>query len=191
MPKGFKPAYTINQMCEIKKLCTCDKVQENQDYWKLEYHSHSWPSWGQAVDTRPEHQEQANKLAKAGAGIMGPIPMPQFSELHKGIADKSQMLKAIKAEEDWLNEENQFDFDYTPHKGDRLSFFIGGEQISFSYMDAYYDKDKIEWIDMPPKWVHKPWQAYSVDHRSYIDADLEDKEARERAAQYLEINPEY
>lgn len=158
-------------MCEIKKLCTCNKVCPGEDYWKLEFLYGQWPSWGQIIKTRPEHQELAKSAADSGSDVMGPMPMPMFEELHHGIAEPEHLKLAIAAEEDWLNKSNPFDFEYLPFEGDRLMFFIGGEEIAFSYMKR--------------KWVHMPHQAYSVDHRFGIDASDEDFSARERAASYF------
>ena len=158
-------------MCEIKKLCTCDEVTSGEDHWKLEFHYGQWPSWGQLIETRQEHEALAKSVAVDAEGIMGPIPMPMFEELFHGIAEPEHLKRAIAAEEDWLNERNQFDFEYEPFQGDRLMFFIGGEEIAYSFMNG--------------KWVHMPHQAYSVDHRFGIDEDFEDCAARERAATYF------
>jgi hypothetical protein len=143
-------------MCDVKKLCTCETVLDGQDHWRLECHYGSFPSWGHVVETRPEHHEMAMQAAERSKGIMGPMPMPQFHELHHGLADRSQMQKVVEVEEAWLNAGNQFDFPYEPFQGDRLMFCIGGEEIAFSYMEGH--------------WIHKPHQAYSVDDRFDIDA---------------------
>ena len=159
-------------MCDSKKLCTCDNVAPAEDHWTLEYHYGYWPSWGGFVETRPEHRQVAWDASTEGSGVMGPLPMPLFKELHKGIAEPEHLKHAIAAEENWLNEGNPFDFEYMPFEGDRLMFFIGGEEIAFSFQDG--------------NWAHKPHQAYSVDNRRGIDAEKEDREARGRAATYFE-----
>lgn len=159
-------------MCEIKKLCTCDVVREGEDYWKLEFFYGQSPSWGELIETRPEHENLAKEACENGADIMGPMPIPLFKELHHGIAEPEHLERAIKAEEDWLNENNQFDFEYEPFEGDRLMFFVGGEEIAFSFMKG--------------KWKHLPHQAYSEDYRIDIDAEAEDQAARERAASYFQ-----
>ena len=158
-------------MCDIKKLCTCDAVPVGADHWKLEFQYGLWPSWGSVVETRPEHVELAKEAMTKGEDIMGPMPMPMFEELHKGLADEAHMDLAIRAEEDWLNEDDPFDFDYQPFEGDRLMFHIGGHGIAFSYKEG--------------QWKHYPHQAYSQDNRWEIDAVAEDKIARSKAASYL------
>jgi tetratricopeptide (TPR) repeat protein len=158
-------------MCEIKKLCTCDEVSPGEDHWKLEFHYGQWPSWGELIETRPEHKELAESVRENGGGIMGPMPMPMFKELYHGIAEPEHLKRAIAAEENWLNERNQFDFEYEPFEGDRLMFFVGVEEIAFSFKNG--------------KWLHRPHQAYSRDHRMRVDAVAEDRAARERAASYF------
>lgn len=155
-------------MCDVKKLCTCENVKPGQDHWKLQFHYGQFPSWDQVITTRPEHAELAKKTAKEGEGVMGPLPIPLFKELYQGFADKSQMNRVLTAEDQWLNEANQFDFDYEPFQGDRLLYVIWGEEIAFSYSDG--------------KWRARPHQAYSADSRMGIDADKEDEEARSRAS---------
>ena len=102
---------------------------------------------------------------------MGPLPLPLFSELHKGLVEREHLERAINAEVDWLNQESQFDFEYEPFEEDRLMFFAGGEKIAFSFQKGM--------------WKHLPHQAYSVDSRIEIDADAEDKKARAKAAEHL------
>ncbi len=82
------------------------------------------------------------------------------------------MEKVVAAEEAWLNEENPFDFDYVPFEGDRLFFVIGGEEIAFSFFAGL--------------WTHRPHQAFSMDDRMGIDAESEDRKARQRALSYLQ-----
>jgi hypothetical protein len=159
-------------MCDIKKLCICDEVGLGKDHWKLECHYGRWPSWDQLVETRPEHRKLAEGAKVRGKDIMGPLPMPLFKELHRGIAAREHLTHVVAAEEDWLNEGNQFDFEYEPFEGDRLMFFIGGEKIAFSFQKG--------------RWHHKPHQAYSVDYRCGINAEKEDREARQRAAAHIQ-----
>jgi len=158
-------------MCDVKKLCTCSEVPDGADYWKLECHYGHWPSWGQLVETRPEHRELAEEARAKGAGILGPLPMPRFKKLYAGLADRSHLQKAVDAEADWLNKANRFDFDYQPFEGDRLMFVIGGEEIAFSYQKG--------------EWRHRPHQAYSKDTRMGIDAEAEDRIARAKAAAHI------
>ena len=159
-------------MCYTKKLCTCNEVSESDDYWKLEFFYAQDPSFGKVIDTRDEHKELAIKFAAENAYAVGPMPMPRFKELYTGLADLTQMKKAINAEVDWLNSGNPFDFDYEPFQGDRLMFVIGGNKIAFSYIDG--------------AWKHKPHQAYSQDSRRGIDADSEDKKSRLNARKHLQ-----
>jgi hypothetical protein len=159
-------------MCDIKKLCSCGEVPEGVDYWKLEFFYGQLPSWGLLVKTRPEHRKLAKEARDQGARILGPMPMPMFKELYHGIAEPEHLERAIKAEERWLNEHNQFDFDYQPFEGDRLMFYVGGEEIAFSFMKG--------------RWAHYPHQAYSVDDRMNLDACAEDRTARSRAALYFQ-----
>lgn len=159
-------------MCDTKKLCTCDEVREGEDHWKLEFFYGQWPSWGGLIETRPEHRKLAEEARDKGAGILGPMPMPMFKQLHRGIAEPEHLERAIKAEESWLNENNQFDFEYEPFEGDRLMFFVGGEEIAFSFKNG--------------EWKHLPHQAYSVDHRFGVDAEAKDRAARQRAATYFQ-----
>ena len=105
---------------------------------------------------------------------MGPLPMPQFKELFKGVADFTQMEKVVEAEVEWLNEGNPFDFEYEPFEGDRLMYVIGGQEIAFSYKKG--------------SWKHYPHQAYSVDARRGVDARAEDIKARKIAKDYLNTN---
>ena len=158
-------------MCDIKKLCTCEAVPDGDDHWRLEFHYGSYPSWGKVVDTRPEHRDLAEEAMKKSEHVAGPLPMPKFKELHRGVADVEHMQLVIEAEENWLNERNQFDFDYEPFQGDRLMFTIGGYEIAFSFREG--------------QWKHYPHQAYSQDYRRGIDAPSEDKIARSKAADYL------
>ena len=158
-------------MCEIKKLCTCDEVSLGQDHWKLEFHYGQCPSWGKLIETRLEHKELANIAREKGANIRGPLPIPLFKELYHGIAAAEHLKRVIAAEENWLNECNQFDFEYEPFNGDRLMFFVGGEEIAFTYFNG--------------EWAHRPHQGYSADDRSGIDAAAEDRAARDRAASYF------
>ena len=159
-------------MCDTKKLCACNSVSDGEDHWRLEFHYGSYPPWGKIVETRPEHKDLAEKAMKEGEHVMGPLPMPKFKELHRGITDIAHMQLAIDAEETWLNERNQFDFDYEPFQGDRLMFVIGGQEIAFSFKDG--------------QWQHYPHQAYSQDYRRGIDAPEEDRKARAKAAGYLQ-----
>lgn len=158
-------------MCEIKKLCTCSEVPAGGDYWRLEFHYGAWPSWSHLVETRPEHRELAEEAQSKSAGMKGPMPMPLFKELHIGVAEQTHMLKVVQAEEDWLNEANQFDFDYEPFEGDRLMFYIGGENIPFSYEEG--------------RWTHCPHLAHIRDHRSGVDGKKMDEIARRKAARHL------
>ena len=142
-------------MCEVKKLCTCDKVAEGTNHWRLEAYVGSWPSWGGVAETRPEHQELANEIGKEGNYIMGPMPMPRFKDMYKGIADKAHLELAIEKEEEWLNKENQFDFEYEPFDNDNLVYVINEELICF----RYYADDK-EWRYFPG------YRTSMQDHRS-------------------------
>lgn len=158
-------------MCDVKKLCTCSEVRPGEDHWILQFCYGLWPSWDLIVPTRPEHRELAEEARDEGSGVRGPLPRPRFKELHRGIAEPQHLKLAIAAEENWLNERNQFDFEYEPFEGDRLMFVVGGERIAFSFHKG--------------RWHHKPHQGYSADHRSGIDGPAEDRAARERAASYF------
>ena len=150
-------------MCDIKKLCTCDEVVEGQNHWRLEALTGFWPSWGSKFKARPEYQKQADEQVEAASGIMGPMPMPQFTRMFEGIADPDRLERVVKEEEKWLNKENQFDFDYTPFKDDNLVYVMDGKEVAFRY---YEDKG---WKYFPE--YHKVQRDHRGNGRAADDYD--------------------
>lgn len=149
-------------MCDTKKLCTCEAIEEGQDHWVLEFIYGR--SMSQGIEkTRPEHEHIAEEFSRNSMPIAGPLPIPHFKELFKGLADITQMAKVIRAEVDWLNDENPFDFDYTPFDNDRLSYHIGGVHLAFRYFkDTGWRSENLH-IYGNSNITHQSWERDTKD----------------------------
>lgn len=161
-------------MCNKNKkiLCKCNSVEKGQDYWMLEYHATMYPNNFGWVTTREEYRAKHKAENEKGKNIIGPIPIPGFEEMYRGITDKGTLWKVARAEEDWLNQSNPFDFEFEPVHGDRLTFKIGNQLISYNYLGG--------------KWTFIPWQGYFTDDRINIDSESADEQSRKLAKKYLE-----
>ena len=137
-------------MCDFKKLCTCDSVNDAEDHWILEFRYGFFP--GEATPTRPEHREFADKYSSnLLTQIIGQTPSEMFREIAIGTSEPRSLVKIIENEEKWLNEDNPFDFDFKPFEGDKLTFVINGNKIVFRFFGkkwTYRQTDGVgKWLD--------------------------------------------
>ena len=88
-------------MCEFKKLCTCESVNEGEDHWRLDYFIGMSLNSGPRAVTRPEHQQPADEFYERSFAngvrlvIYGPAAEEVFSGMAIGTSTPASVLKTI------------------------------------------------------------------------------------------------